>query len=435
MDQGLICMNLDPSTAPPIVVAYPDGPDIGPSSAATSNTLNLGTNLNNPLGLITFFPQEDTVDPMKTDEEQTATTAPLGDDPTAFNSTKATWLLKLLCRHNIAISSVEEAVAESRRYKYRLCIEPPLHALAAATHPMMIVMYQATTAALPWGKPTASETAATTMVAPTSSATMIALTGVTALSCHITAAGCGTNSIRCSTVSPATPLSAPPTTPLGSWGCTNPRKGGNIFIELLQHGGAYDTFSFIGGTFIERVGIYVITSWPDTTNIVDALVDALHYFTPMVAITGQVHHRISGIDAFQEMSIAEVARSITKNNNLILDVDDIPCVIHQRKTSEDHRVDFFHIILGVIVTTELQEYVSLMLDHLDPDNKLFTYRLYHNACRYTRDNRLVEDSATTSRPRDHVVITNGNPTIYALQSGNVVLMASFVKTDNDQEPP
>jgi hypothetical protein len=199
MDQGLICMNPDPSTAPPIVVAYPDGPDIGLSSVATSNTLNLGMNLNNPLGLITFFLQEDTVDPMAIDEEQTATTAPLGDDPTAFNSTEATWLLKLLCRHHIAISSVEEAAAESRHYKYRLCIEPPLHALAAATHPMMIVMYQAATAALPWGKPAASETAATTMVAPTSSATMIALTGVTALSCHITAAGCGTNFVRCST--------------------------------------------------------------------------------------------------------------------------------------------------------------------------------------------------------------------------------------------
>jgi hypothetical protein len=39
--------------------------------------------------------------------------------------------------------------------------------------------------------------------------------------------------------------------------------------------------------------------------------------------------------------------------------------------------------------------VSLVLD---TDGKLFTYRLYHNTCRDTRDNNLVEDSATTSRP-------------------------------------
>jgi thiamine pyrophosphate-dependent acetolactate synthase large subunit-like protein len=89
------------------------------------------------------------------------------------------------------------------------------------------------------------------------------------------------------------------------------------------------------------------------TNIVVALVDALLNSTPIVAIMGQVPHRISGTDAFQEMSIAEVTCSITKHNYLILDIDNIPHVIHHRKTSRDHCVDFFHIILSVIVTTGL----------------------------------------------------------------------------------
>jgi hypothetical protein len=53
------------------------------------------------------------------------------------------------------------------------------------------------------------------------------------------------------------------------------------------------------------------------------------------------------------MSIAEVTRSITKHNYLISDADNIPRVIHQTKTSGDHCVDFFHIVLGVIVTTGL----------------------------------------------------------------------------------
>jgi TFIIF-interacting CTD phosphatase-like protein len=82
-----------------------------------------------------------------------------------------------------------------------------------------------------------------------------------------------------------------------------------------------------------------------------------------------------------------------------------------------------------------QEYMYLVLDHLVPDNKLFTYRLDHNACRDTRDSRLVEDSATTSHPRDHVVIANDNPTTYALQSENTVPVVSFIKIDNDQKPP
>jgi TFIIF-interacting CTD phosphatase-like protein len=76
-----------------------------------------------------------------------------------------------------------------------------------------------------------------------------------------------------------------------------------------------------------------------------------------------------------------------------------------------------------------------VLDHLDPDDKLFTSWLYHNACRDTRDNRLVEDSSTTSRSWDHTFIANNNPTTYAMQLENVVLVASFIKIDNDQKPP
>jgi hypothetical protein len=93
-------------------------------------------------------------------------------------------------------------------------------------------------------------------------------------------------------------------------------------------------------------------------------------------------------------------------------------------------------LFSASVTTGLQEYMPLVLDHLDLDDKLFMYWLYHNACRDTRDNRLVEDSGTTSRPWDHTVIANDNPTIYALQQlENAVSVASLVKTDNDQEPP
>jgi hypothetical protein len=138
---------------------------------------------------------------------------------------------------------------------------------------------------------------------------------------------------------------------------------------------------------MERVGVYIITSWPGATNIIAMLLDS----TPMVAITGHAPHRISSTDAFEEMFIAEVTCSITKHNYQIFDVDDIPRVIHQRKTFGDHCIDFFFIVLDVIITTGLQEYVSLVLDHLDPDDKLFTYQLYHIACRDTRDNRLVKD--------------------------------------------
>jgi acetolactate synthase I/II/III large subunit len=104
---------------------------------------------------------------------------------------------------------------------------------------------------------------------------------------------------------------------------------------------------------MEPIWVCVITSWTSATNIIVVLTDALLNSAPMVAITGQVPHCISGTNAFQEMSITKVTRSITKHNYLIFYIDDIPDVIHQRKKFGDHCVDFFHIILSVIITTGL----------------------------------------------------------------------------------
>ncbi|GKF73592.1 acetolactate synthase, partial [Tanacetum coccineum] len=50
------------------------------------------------------------------------------------------------------------------------------------------------------------------------------------------------------------------------------------------------------------------------TNLVSGLVDALLDSVPLIAITGQVPHRMIGIDAFQETPIVEVTRSIMKHN-------------------------------------------------------------------------------------------------------------------------
>jgi hypothetical protein len=92
--QGLICKDPGPSAAQPIVMAYPDGPDISPSLVTSSGTLSLGpgmTNLSTLSGLTTFFPQEDAANLMVINEEQTAATTPLGDDLAALNTIKATF--------------------------------------------------------------------------------------------------------------------------------------------------------------------------------------------------------------------------------------------------------------------------------------------------------------------------------------------------------
>jgi hypothetical protein len=114
---------------------------------------------------------------MVTNEEQTAATAPLVDDPATFNTVEATfhrlcvahpeplssWLTSSLvdlharatgllkplgCQH-FTISLAEEAAAKRRCCRYRLRIKPPLHALATATSLTMTVEYQVVTTALP----------------------------------------------------------------------------------------------------------------------------------------------------------------------------------------------------------------------------------------------------------------------------------------------
>jgi thiamine pyrophosphate-dependent acetolactate synthase large subunit-like protein len=87
-------------------------------------------------------------------------------------------------------------------------------------------------------------------------------------------------------VSPAAPMPTPPATLLRLWGYTNPRKGDNMFIELLQRGGANDAFAYTGGTFMECIGVCIITLWHGATNIITTLAHTLLSSAPMVTITG-----------------------------------------------------------------------------------------------------------------------------------------------------
>nr|VVW59777.1 unnamed protein product [Nymphaea colorata] len=142
-----------------------------------------------------------------------------------------------------------------------------------------------------------------------------------------------------------------------------PRKGADILVEALEREGVSHVFAYPGGASLEihqaltrsssienvlcrheqgeifaaegyarstgRVGVCIATSGPGATNLVSGLADALLDSVPLVAITGQVPRRMIGTDAFQETPIVEVTRSITKHNYLVLDVDDIPRIVHE----------------------------------------------------------------------------------------------------------
>ncbi len=61
-----------------------------------------------------------------------------------------------------------------------------------------------------------------------------------------------------------------------------------------------------------KVGVCIVTSGPGATNIVTGLADAHYDSIPLVVISGQVPLKLIGNDAFQEVDIVGMTRSITK---------------------------------------------------------------------------------------------------------------------------
>ena len=61
-----------------------------------------------------------------------------------------------------------------------------------------------------------------------------------------------------------------------------------------------------------KVGVCLVTSGPGATNIITGLADAHYDNIPLVCITGQVSRALIGNDAFQEVDIVGMTRSVTK---------------------------------------------------------------------------------------------------------------------------
>ena len=78
-----------------------------------------------------------------------------------------------------------------------------------------------------------------------------------------------------------------------------------------------------------RVGVCCATSGPGATNLVTGLVNAMMDSIPVVAITGQVHTKLIGSDAFQEADTFGITRSATKHNYLVKRLEDLTQTIHE----------------------------------------------------------------------------------------------------------
>jgi len=140
-------------------------------------------------------------------------------------------------------------------------------------------------------------------------------------------------------------------------------KGTKIFVEALRSEKVEVVFGYPGGALIPlfdelqhakdirfilprheqagchaaegyarvtgKCGVVIATSGPGATNLVTGIANAYMDSIPLVAFTGQVKTHLIGNDAFQEVDLTGITRSITKHNYLIKNPEDLPVVLKE----------------------------------------------------------------------------------------------------------
>ena len=78
-----------------------------------------------------------------------------------------------------------------------------------------------------------------------------------------------------------------------------------------------------------KVGVCLVTSGPGATNLVTGLATANYDSVPLVCFTGQVARHLIGNEAFQEVDIVGITRSITKYGVTVRDRADLGRIIKE----------------------------------------------------------------------------------------------------------
>lgn len=140
-------------------------------------------------------------------------------------------------------------------------------------------------------------------------------------------------------------------------------KGTELFVKALKEEGVDTLFAYPGGFVMDlfdqlyeeddielilprheqaliheadgyarstgRVGVCLVTSGPGATNLVTGIATANYDSVPLVCFTGQVPTGVIGNDAFQEVDIVGITRSITKHSVMVTDRRDLGRVIKE----------------------------------------------------------------------------------------------------------
>jgi acetolactate synthase-1/2/3 large subunit len=140
-------------------------------------------------------------------------------------------------------------------------------------------------------------------------------------------------------------------------------KGAELFVKALKEEGVHTLFGYPGGMAIDlfdalygernievilprheqalvhaadayarstgKVGVCLVTSGPGATNLVTGIATANYDSVPLVCFTGQVPTQLIGNDAFQEVDIVGITRSICKYAVTVRDRKDLGRIIKE----------------------------------------------------------------------------------------------------------
>ncbi len=101
----------------------------------------------------------------------------------------------------------------------------------------------------------------------------------------------------------------------------------NHVITAHEQGAAHAADGYARAT--GKTGVVLATSGPGATNIVTGIATANMDSVPLVAITGNVHSALIGLDSFQEVDIAGIVMPITKHTFAVRDINKLHDTIRE----------------------------------------------------------------------------------------------------------
>lgn len=102
-------------------------------------------------------------------------------------------------------------------------------------------------------------------------------------------------------------------------------KGLNVVLPRHEQGLVHAADGYARST--GKVGVCLVTSGPGATNLVTGIATANFDSVPLVCFTGQVPTHLIGNDAFQEVDIVGITRSICKYAVTVRKREDLGCII------------------------------------------------------------------------------------------------------------